>query len=68
MIGLIKPFDSSKAPEETEAKNIRLSAGAYTTPNVGMPFSISPIFTVNEPSPSFFRNSLVPSSGSIRKN
>ena len=54
-IGLIKSFDSSKAPVETEAKNIRLSAGAYTTPKVGMPFSISPIFTVNEPKPSFFK-------------
>ena len=55
----LKPFsNSSKAPVRFEAKNIRLSAGAKTTPRVGIPFSMRPRFTVNEPSPSFFRNSI----------
>ena len=47
-------------------KNKRFNAGAYTMPLTGALLSINPIFTVK--SVRLLMNSLVPSSGSRRKN
>ncbi len=50
----------------SNVKNKRFNAGAYTMPLTGAPLSIKPIFTVK--SVRLLINSLVPSSGSRRKN
>ena len=56
---------SLKAPIASAAIYDTPNAGASTTANTGLPFSIKAMFTVN--SPFFLMNSLVPSIGSTNQ-